>query len=80
MRKSAAEKMQDFLDESRETRASINELVTNTYKHFGSYSFTAGYLSTLLGDVIAELPRARRAELRAQLQRKADEYSAKEAA
>lgn len=79
MPKSAQEKMQNFLDESRETRDAINEFVSNTYEHFGSYSFTAGYMSTLLGDVIAELPKARRAELRAQILRKAGEYS-KEAA
>jgi hypothetical protein len=79
MPKSAQEKMQNFLDESRETRDAINKFVSNTYEHFGSYSFTAGYMCTLLGDVIAELPKARRAELRAQILRKAGEYS-KEAA
>lgn len=80
MPKSAQQKMNEFLDESRETRDALNEFITHTHEHFGSYSFTAGYLSTLLGDVIAELPRARRAELRNQLYRKALEYRSKEAA
>ena len=80
MPKSAQQKLCEFLDESRETRDAINEFVANTHEHFGSYSFSSGYLSTLLGDVIAELPRARRQELRNQLRRKAQEYCAKEAA
>lgn len=77
---SAQQRFNQFLDESRETRDAINEFVTNTNRHFDGYSFTAGYLSTLLGDVIAELPKARRAELRNQLYRKAMEYQTKEAA
>jgi hypothetical protein len=80
MRKSAQEKIQDFLEESRETRDAINELVNNTKQHFGDYGYAAGYLQSFLGDVIAELPRARRAEIRDRLYAKALEYRSKEAA
>ena len=37
------------------------------YEVYGNYAYAAGYLESLVKEVIAELPRARRAEIRAQL-------------
>jgi len=67
MKKTAQQKFNEFLDESRETRNAINEFESASRENHKSYAFAAGVFSTLLGDVIAELPKARRAELREQL-------------
>ena len=67
MAKSAQQKFNEYLDESRETRDAIREMVDTSYDLHKSYGYAAGYLQTLVGDLIAELPKARRAELRNQL-------------
>lgn len=70
--KSAQQKMNEYLEECRETRDSINQLESASREyHEGSYAYACGYFATLLGDIIAELPKARRAELREQLFREA---------
>ena len=72
MPKSAQQKFNEYLDECRETRDAINELEkASRENHDGSYAYSCGVFSMLLGDVIAELPKARRAELREQLLRTA---------
>ena len=66
--KSAQQKFNEYLDESRATRNAINDLESASREyHEGSYAYSCGYFSTLLGDVIAELPKARREQLRQQL-------------
>jgi hypothetical protein len=67
MAKSAQQRFNEYLDESRETRDAIREMVDTSYDLNKSYGYAAGYLQTLVGDLIAELPKARRAELRNQL-------------
>ena len=70
--KSAQQKMNEYLEECRETRDSINQLESASREHYeGSYAYACGYFATLLGDIIAELPKTRRAELREQLFREA---------
>lgn len=70
--KSAQQKMNEFLDECRETRDAINQLEAASREHYeGSYAYACGYFATLLGDIIAELPKARREQLREQLYREA---------
>jgi hypothetical protein len=72
MPKSAQQKFNEYLDESRETRNAINEVESASRENCdGSYAYACGYFSSLLGDVIAELPKARRAEIREQLLRTA---------
>jgi len=72
MPKSAQQKFNEYLEESRETRDAINEVeIASRENCDGSYAFACGYFSVLLGDVIAELPKQRRAELREQLLRTA---------
>jgi hypothetical protein len=60
-----------YLDESRETRSAVNEMVETSRKLYGDYGYAAGYLQTLVGDLIGQLPKAKRAEYRAQLFRQA---------
>ncbi len=75
MPKSAQDRFDEMLNESRAIRGDVNMLVKAAYEKYGSYSYAAGYLQTLVGDLIAELPKARRLELRAQLVRKAAEMN-----
>jgi len=72
MPKSAQEKFNEYLEECRETRDAINELEKSAREnHNGSYAYACGVYSMLLGDVIAELPKKRRAEIRERLLRSA---------
>ena len=76
MPKSAQQKFSEYLDECRETRDAINEVEkASRENHDGSYAYACGYFATLLGDVIAELPKARREQLREQLYREAQKQS-----
>lgn len=68
MPKSAQEKFSEYLAECRETRDAINEVEKASRENCeGSYAFACGVFSSILGDVISELPKARRAELRDRL-------------
>ncbi len=72
MARSAQDKFNEYLDECRETRDAINELEKAAREnHDGSYAYACGVYSVLLGDIIAELPKKRRAEIREQLLRTA---------
>ena len=64
MAKSAQQKWNEYLDESRETMNSINELTNRTNERYEGYAFAAGALGMILADAIGELPKARRAEFR----------------
>jgi hypothetical protein len=72
MAKSAQEKFNEYLDESRETMAAINEVSNRTNELYEGYAFAAGFLGMTLADAIAELPKARRAEFRERLLKQAD--------
>jgi hypothetical protein len=68
MPKSAQDKFSEYLAECRETRDAINEVEKASRENCeGSYAFACGVFSSILGDVISELPKARRAELRDRL-------------
>ena len=72
MARSAQDKFNQYLEECRETRDAINELEKSAREnHDGSYAYACGVYSVLLGDLISELPKARRAEIREQLYRTA---------
>jgi len=65
MARSAQDKFNAYLDECRETNDAINEFVKASYDNNDrTYSYAAGYLQSMIKDVISELPKARRAELR----------------
>jgi hypothetical protein len=68
--KSPAVKLQEFMNECHGTRAVIKEFVDVAQeKH--SFGYAAGYLESMMVDLIMELPRARREAVRAQLHNKA---------
>jgi hypothetical protein len=72
MARSAQDKFNEYLSECRETRDAINELEkTSRENNDGSYAFACGVFSMMLGDVIGQLPKAKRAELRDQMYRMA---------
>lgn len=73
MAKSAQEKFNDYLSESRETTQAVNAMVDETNKLYDGYAFAAGFLGMMLQDAISQLPKARRAEMRDRLLRKAQE-------
>lgn len=67
MAKSAQQKFNEFLDECRETSDAVREFVDQSFANHHNYAHAAGALTTMLQDVIAELPRQRRAEMRERL-------------
>lgn len=73
MPKSAQQKFAEYLDESRETMDAVNEVVNRSNEFYDGYAFAAGYLGMMLKEVIMDLPKAKRAELRDRLFAKAQE-------
>jgi len=71
MAKSAQIKFDEYLAECRETSQSINEMVQSSYDLYGNYSYAAGYMQSLLAEVIDQLPKAKRDGIRSQLRRQA---------
>jgi hypothetical protein len=71
MAKSAQIKFDEYLAECRETSQSINDMVQSSYDLYGNYAYSAGYLQSLLAEVIDQLPKAKREGLRNQLRRQA---------
>ncbi len=64
MAKSAQQRLNEFMDESRETRIAMGQFQEAAYTAYGSHSYAAGFLESKLIEVIMELPKQRRAELR----------------
>jgi hypothetical protein len=67
MKKSAQDRFDEFRAEQHETRMAATAFVNASYNKYGSYNFACGYLQTMVNDLIAELPKKRREEYRAQL-------------
>ena len=64
MAKSAAQKFDEYLNECRETSSAINEFTKASLDNYGNYSYAAGYLESIIKDLITQLPKAKRAEIR----------------
>jgi uncharacterized iron-regulated protein len=75
MARSAAEKLQDFMNECHGTRAVIKEFTDVSRAKYGDFGYAAGYLESLMVDILMELPKKRREEFRAQLSNKAYKIS-----
>ena len=71
MARSAQQKFDEYLAECRETSQSINEMVQSSYDLYGNYAYAAGYLQSVLAEVIDQLPKAKRDGIRNQLRRQA---------
>lgn len=71
----AKQTFDQYLEEFRETQQAVNALTEASYEaHDNSYAYVAGYYGSMVADLIAQLPRAKRAEYREQLNRKALEF------
>lgn len=64
MAKSAQQKFNEYLDESRETNNAVNEFIEASYNNNEGYAYAAGYLGSVVKDLIGQLPKAKRAEMR----------------
>jgi hypothetical protein len=74
MAKSAQQKFNEYLDECRETQQSVNAFTDASHKLHGDYAYAAGYFGSLVADLVSQLPKAKRAEYRAQLFRQAEKF------
>ena len=63
-----------YLDEFRETQQAVNAMTDATHKVYGDYAYACGYYGSVIADLISQLPKAKRAEYRAQLLAKAEEF------
>lgn len=75
MAKTYDQRFQEQMADRRETADAIREFSNQSYALYGSYSYTAGALGAMLEDAIADLPRARRGQMRERLYRLATEIS-----
>jgi hypothetical protein len=75
MAKTFDQRFAEQVADRRETADAIKEFTNQSYELYGSYSYTAGALGVVLEDAIAELPRARRGQMRERLYRMATEIS-----
>ena len=64
MAKSAQQRFNEYLSESRETADAVREFVDTAYANYGTFGYAAGVLSSIVADLISELPAKRRAEMR----------------
>ena len=74
MAKSAQDKWDNVLAEFRETTQAINEMVDQSRAQYGDYGYAAGYMQSLLGEVIGKLSKADREYYRSQLRRQAQNH------
>lgn len=66
---SARDRLNAMLVETAQTRETLNAFVKATQAKTEAYSYAAGYLQSLAAELIMELPKAKREEYRAQLER-----------
>ena len=64
MAKSAAQKFDEYLSECRETSAAVSEFTAAAHENYGSYAYASGYLESIIKDLIGQLPKAKRVEIR----------------
>lgn len=67
MKLTAQQRFNLALDERRETYTAVNEFVTASQANYGSYAYAAGSLTIMVDELIAQLPRAQRAQYRQRL-------------
>ena len=64
MPKSAQQKFNEYLDECRETSQAVTAFTSAAYDNYGNYAYACGSLESMVKDLIGELPKAKRAEMR----------------
>ena len=55
--------------------AIVNEMTAATVAHYDTHAFAAGYLSTLVASLIADLPKHKQNEVIRQLQATTQKYA-----
>lgn len=70
----ARQTFDQYLAEFRETQQAVNAMTDATYKNYGDYAYVAGYYGSMIADLVALLPKAKRAEVRAQLLNQANKF------
>lgn len=65
--KEAPKKLQAMWAESELTSKVVREFSERNYAKYDSYSFGAGFLSSMVTDLIMDLPKAKREQYRARL-------------
>ena len=76
MPKSAQQKFNEYLDECHQTSDAVSALekaVQEKYDNHG-YAYLAGYFMMQFKDVVSELPKAKRAEVRERILREATRF------
>ena len=72
MAKSAAQKWDEYLAEFRETQQAVNAMTDSSHSLYNDYAYAAGYYGSMIADLVSLLPKAKRAQVRAQLLQQAD--------
>ncbi len=67
--KSAQQKFNEYLAESRATADAVRAFVNVSADNNSGYAYAAGALQSMIIDIISELPKARREELRERFDR-----------
>jgi hypothetical protein len=70
----ARQTFDQYLAEFRETQQAVNSMTDSTHKLYGDYAYVAGYYGSMIADLVAQLPKAKRAEVRAQLLKSAEKF------
>lgn len=58
-----------------EISAIVNEMTETTRAHHDTYAYAAGYLSSMMADLIADLPKSKQAEAIRNLQATTRKYA-----
>lgn len=64
MAKSAQQKLNEFFSESDETRAAVKAFTDAAFKNYEGYAYAAGWLESAFVQVVMQLPKAKREEIR----------------
>ena len=63
-----------YLDEFRETQQAVNAMTDAAHKLHENYAYVAGYYGSMIADLVSQLPKAKRAEVREQLRKQAQKF------
>jgi hypothetical protein len=73
MPKSAAQRFDEYLAESRETSNAVNDFMNSSFEKNKNYAHAAGTLSMIVQDLIRELSRDKRLQYRDRLAKLAEQ-------
>ena len=74
MAKTAQQKLNEFFNETDETRAAVKAFSDASYENYGGHAYAAGWLESTVVQLIMELPKKRREEMRQQFAEQAKKH------